>query len=669
MNALQKSLLLLAVLVAVGAGIVFLLNAGNGEGPPVDLHTSQVADDDTEPADTLAGGNYQIPVDDPVEPVQRTEVNLSRDPSDYAQGIRGRVVDPTGNAVPATKLFLMEAAGMDLFRQLMLANKGVRFPPVAKSETAEDGSFAIGLDTIDPTKRYELRVVSDRFVDQSVPSITVHQSKWADLGTLTLEHGITVYGRVTIENSGGLPVPNAEVAVKPTTYQPSVSPTPGRENGLLTKVDHTGTFRLDNVPPGVVHISAVAPGYAKIEKQNITVQASTDNQVLFELPTGVGIRGVVTDSNGVPIPDARIEATAISSKSPSAANTTTDRSGRFNVIGLINGSYLVSAVAPGFVRWQLQPVPAGDENLHVVLEKQGTARIRAYDKNGRVLKSFRVTVKTYYEGQEQFGNTEIPPAQARANTDGFAIIEGLDPGQYVLQVQAKGHCKAFSDPFTIAVASEAPTVEVHLDEGGSIEGVVTDNRGQPVAGVSVETVPNSFDENPFTIMFKGIIPFKITKKKAKTNARGVYRLSLLNPGSYQLKVTHPEFYTLFIKDNEVTAGQVTKVRTLKMERGTVISGEARVDGTPTGQIKITISATPDPENPNPVVFNCEAISDNQGNFVISKRVPPGRYQIMAARQTLPNPLMQIADYHKTKQEIVLGQGQEKYFHTVNISSK
>ena len=69
------------------------------------------------------------------------------------------------------------------------------------------------------------------------------------------------------------------------------------------------------------------------------------------------------------------------------------------------------------------------------------------------------------------------------------------------------------------------------------------------------------------------------------------------------------------------------------------------------------------------MFSCDAITDNNGQFVLSKRVPPGRYQVMAARQNQQNPLLAIADFHKTKQEFTLGAGQQQYHIDINISSQ
>ena len=82
---------------------------------------------------------------------------------------------------------------------------------------------------------------------------------------------------------------------------------------------------------------------------------------------------------------------------------------------------------------------------------------------------------------------------------------------------------------------------------------------------------------------------------------------------------------------------------------------------------VTISSAPDPDNPTPPMFSCDAITDNEGRYQLPKRVPPGRYTVMAARQTLGNPLLQIADFHKSKQEITLGRGQEKFFLPITLS--
>ncbi len=665
MNATAKTLLFLVLIAAAVA--VFLVTDRGGDSVPPTLGEAPVQTPEP-PAPAAPIQTEPVRTEPPAGPT-RTEIVSSRRAEECAQGVRGRVIDPDRNPPAPTKVYLMEAPGTDLFRQLMLANKGIRIPPLAQTETDADGKFHLGLEQVDPTKRYEVRVVSERFVDLQVPPLVLKEAEWFDLGELQLQRGTTLWGRVTIEGSNGLPVPDARVLVAANNFLPSLSPTPGREDGIEVKVDHTGTFRIDNAPASIVNVAAVAPNFARMEKQNIALEANAENQVMFELPPGLTIAGLVTDAQGVPVAGAKIETTAISNKTPARGASRSDQTGRFEVIGLVDGPYLVTAVSPGFVRWENKPVNAGDTQLQVVLEKQGEAHLRVFDKHNRQLSSYTVTVKTHFPGQEQFGNTDIPPKQARAGANGITAITGLDPGNYVFQVDADGHCKAFSDPFQVALGAEPPLVEVHMTEGGVLEGTVADGNGRPVANVRVQTMPNDLDENPFTTLFQGMIPYRIAKAAVTTDAAGRYRFTMLNGGTYQLKLSHPDYFEVFLKGNIIEEGKATTVPPLTMERGTMVTGEVRVDGAPAGQVKVTISSAADPESPVPSMFNCEAITDNQGQFAMGKRVPPGRYQIMAARQTLANPLLQIADFHRTRQEITLGRGQEKFFLAIALPSQ
>lgn len=671
MNTRSKSLLFVLLLVVGAIGVSVLLNGGDAR-PPLfsDNEPVVVEEPDNGKAEPPTPLVTEKPDSVDITQSARTEILEGGSGSSYAQGAYGRVVGPDGTPLANTEVFLMEGAGMNMIQQMMLANKGTLIPPAARTETDASGNFELGVAHPDPKKRYEIRVKSNQFVDGHRPNIHIAADEWYDAGRIQLDRGALLYGTVTIEGSGGLPVPDATVHVKPLNYTPTASPTPGREEGVVVEVDPTGSFRMLNAPTGVVTISAVAPGFAKKEKQNITVENTGDNQILFELPPGVAIAGIVTDEAGTPIPNAKVQVTAISSKTPVHIVTRSNKNGQFNAIGLVQGTYMLAAAAPGYVPPKpVKPIQAGDEDVHIVMNKQGSAELRVFDKNNRLMTRYQVTVKRYFKAQDQIATAMIPAKHARTGKDGIFTMEGLNPDSYVFQVIAKGHAKAFTEPFQVVAGTAPPRVELRLNEGGTIEGAVVDSRGQPLPGVAVSTLPNHLDDNPFTDMFGGMIPYKVTRATTKTNAKGVYRFNLLNTGTYQLKFSHSEHYNVHTKGHEVVSGQRTTVEPMVMQRGTVVSGVVRVDGKPSGQVKVTITAVHDPGVTNPSLFNSNAITGNDGSFVMDKRVPPGRYQVMAARQTVANPLLQIADFHKTKQEISLGQGQPTYSLMINIASQ
>jgi hypothetical protein len=191
--------------------------------------------------------------------------------------------------------------------------------------------------------------------------------------------------------------------------------------------------------------------------------------------------------------------------------------------------------------------------------------------------------------------------------------------------------------------------------------VIVGANGQPLPGVTVETRPNDLDDNPFTAIFQGMIPTKITRGTTETNELGAFSFKLLNPGRYQLKATHPEYIEVFKKNHDVVVGQTLTLPPIVMMPGCILTGTVRVSGKPTGQVKVSINTKHDPDAPaarRPAAFMCEAFTDAQGAYRMQKRLPPGLYEVMSAQETLDNPFYKIIQFQKSKQEIAVGaQGQ------------
>ncbi len=678
-NTTRLSILTLA-LAAAGVGAWFVLQT-----PPTPEVTPPrpVGDAPTQPpTGPTAVLNLDKPVDSPPPTEVRTEVVIDRSGQKYAQGVRGIIEAPHGGPAANCRVFLMEsAAGAEIFRMMTLAQRGVTLPPIAGGSTDAMGQFALGVEFPEPNKTFELRVVSDDYTDLTQPGIRIKESDWYDTGRLKLKAGLTLVGQVTAAGTAGMPIGGAEVSVRSASGPYEVCVTPGRERGLTVKTDAAGFYRFDNVPAGVHNVAAVAPGYARVTNASVSINPQAENRLAFELPRGLSVAGAVADPAGKGVARARVTAIAISSKAPITADTFTDDNGKFEILGLVAGPYQVTAAADGFIDATEKPVAAGVQDLALVLERQGSVMVHVVGKNGQTLREYTLTTKTYFPGQPvtagapgqgdagqgattsepTYGNTMIPPKNIRNPKDGIALVEGLNPGTYVMQVNARGYAMAFSEPFSVGTDGDAPIVEVQLNEGGVIEGVVVSANGQPLAGVTVETRPNDLDDNPFTTMFQSMIPSKITRETQRTNDAGAFQFKLLNPGRYQIKASHPEHIEVFKKGFEVVVGQTLTLQPIIMAPGCVLAGTVRVAGKPTAQVKVSISTKHDPNAPpnnRPAPFMCEAYTDGQGNYRMPKRLPPGLYEVMAAQQTLENPLYQIVQFQKSKQEVAVGaQGQ------------
>lgn len=633
-------------------------------------------------------GSLQVeattPEAEPTSAGNRVEVVVDSSGSESPQGVRGRVVSPTGTPVGSCDVFLVESSsGADIFRMMQLAQAGITLPPVASTKTDERGNFAVGVQVSDPGKVFEVRVVSNTFADMTHPGVRLPQNQWYDAGELQLQNGLTLNGQVTVAGGSGMPIAEAQVTIRSAQGAFDVSQIPGREHGILVKTDASGFFRAVNIPSGVHNVTAVAPGYARFVHSNVTINEQSENRLNFELAQGMSIAGKVLDTSGNGIPRAKITAVAMSSKTPVTADSFADENGDFEILGLLEGPYQMTAKAEGFVDASEKPIMAGTKELELVVEKQGSVRVSVVGKNGQRVREYSVVVKKYFSGQPQpvnpggptpnlpdqppvavepsYGNTMIPMQNIRNPKDGIAVIEGLEPPDpYALQINARGYAMAFSEPFTISVDAESPLVTVILNEGGVIAGQVVAPNGQPLPGVNVETRPNDLDDNPFTAMFASLIPSKVTRTQVQTDAKGMFEIKLLNPGRYQLKVTHPEYVETAKKDNEVVVGQTLNLQPIVMLTGCVLTGVVRVTGKATGQVKVSVNSKTDPNSPLPRTagFQCEAFTDNEGRYVMPKRLAPGLYEVMAAQQTLPNPLLQIVQFQRSKQEISVGaQGQ------------
>jgi protocatechuate 3,4-dioxygenase beta subunit len=154
-----------------------------------------------------------------------------------------------------------------------------------------------------------------------------------------------VSGRVV--DTRGRGISNAIVLMSPAD--------PSR--GFNSTTDSAGNFQISDVPAGTFGIGARAPGFPmglQLRSQPsltpveivVTAGSRTDNVVLT-LRKGAVISGTVTDEFGDPVWAAVTIAGPYSSEvGPSARTVTADARGRYRLVDLTPGEYLVSVQAP-----------------------------------------------------------------------------------------------------------------------------------------------------------------------------------------------------------------------------------------------------------------------------------------------------------------------------------
>jgi protocatechuate 3,4-dioxygenase beta subunit len=334
--------------------------------------------------------------------------------------------------------------------------------------------------------------------------------------------------------------------------------------------DAKGRFRFDNVP-SAPRLSISKPGYV-----TATV-SSPESGATYVLQRGGAIEGVVLDSEGDPFRAVTVQALQVQAgKTLPIKTTQTDDLGHYRLHSLPPGDYVVEANAAEAVQGQLlmpgekrgavprmyypaadaiesakpitvaaaqevgaielrltRPVPTVDPAAPpppARPDATGTARItgRVTDAvSGKPVRNARLLLVpldgvalTNWKRADAQGRFEYTQLQARryrltASADGLIQMEygQKRPGESGIAIQV-GEGEAFK-------------ADVALPRGGVIEGVLSDEFGDPAADVSVKVARKQFVAGRHRL-----VPQERREQQAVTDDRGRYRISSLDPGEY-----------------------------------------------------------------------------------------------------------------------------------------
>jgi len=197
-----------------------------------------------------------------------------------------------------------------------------------------------------------------------------------------------------------------------------------------------GSFHIVGVPAGPVVVEASDPGPDEIKKRAVTVRpGGTTRGIEFRFVVGSGsVSGQVLDSEGRPL-EASVFVGADSPLSLFAVKHTAD-DGRFSFDGLVEGVYEVRAIRPGWSTAVYDDIPAGTNNLVLVIRRGGRIDGRVLGWGGGVEQSPRFAlrrtgVSPYEEGLRRIRSS---PPNGEHFGGGVFQIEVPDTGVYDLAV-------------------------------------------------------------------------------------------------------------------------------------------------------------------------------------------------------------------------------------------
>ena len=228
--------------------------------------------------------------------------------------------------------------------------------------------------------------------------------------------------------------------------------------------------------------------------------------------SGATLSGTVADSSNKPLAGATI---VVKSDGGQTATATSDAKGKFKISGLAPGTYTISVTAKGFKNFEVPGIPlnTGDAiPLDVGLEPGSGGSEQAAEATPAA------------DAQA----AAAPQAQETATVQGnpLGMLNSITP-----EMPAPPPGAA---PVT-AQTQSAPSK--NSGSTGTVTGTVTDQTGAVVAGAKVEVSDS-----------RGV------KQTVTTNDQGVYTVSGLAPGAYDVSVSAPNFKVFQTSGLTVTAG-------------------------------------------------------------------------------------------------------------------
>ena len=324
--------------------------------------------------------------------------------------------------------------------------------------------------------------------------------------TIDLELGVavTLEGVVTDARTGR-PLAAADVDLT----QVSADDADGRALGE-DSTDETGAFRFDGLPTGTsVRVRASAQGHTDAE--STVVAPASGGVVRAELRlAGTGtLRGVVRTRAGAVVRGATVGAVpAVRTGGARPRSGMTDDEGTYTLDEVpLDVELAVTAESPGWAPSLPSAVrltiAAPDAVCDLRLRDTASVVVRVSGRGGAVQATVQADGAMVWFAQ-----------------DGVVRCTGLSPGDHVLRIGCYGLA---AERRVVALGEgEQSEIDVRLEDGVSISGVVVDAAGAPIAGVWVFAAPA---DGPHEWSAGGA-----------TGHDGSFRVDGLSRGSYELYV-------------------------------------------------------------------------------------------------------------------------------------
>jgi uncharacterized GH25 family protein len=367
-----------------------------------------------------------------------------------------------------------------------------------------------------------------------------------------VQRAVTVSGRVV--NSDGSPArPPMMITVRRGDHEEVPW-----DAAMRAVMADDGTFTLTGVPAGPLPLAAAALGGGSPTFGPTAEINAPASDVELVGPRLLRVAGQVIDrSTSQPVRDFSVSLRRLRGMGSSSGNHQPfhTEDGQFVLDRIPFGAaFELFVTAPGYA-----PATVGNLNLEtpdaqpvtVKMDPGATLRVRV-SSAGKGVEGARVTV------QGDAGEMFRRPSMSTTGEDGVLVIESLSTGNYALLVSKKGYVVGRKS-VELPEAKEA-SVDVELEAGKELRGVVVDESGRPIVQARVEPEARRLSGGP---------PASV----AFSDAEGAFVMEGLDDSALKITASKNGFITAV--SDSVQPGAGARV-TLTLKRGGTITG--RVTG-------------------------------------------------------------------------------------------
>ena len=446
-----------------------------------------------------------------------------------------------------------------------------------------------------------------------------------------LRKGAAVAGRVA--DAKGTPVAGARVVAT------SFAPQRGMDTSPPALTAEDGSFRIENLPPGMTLLRVRAEGCAQADYPNnewealqqgpapesCSVKIPEEGEARKDLVVvrGGSVSGAVADRDGKPVPGLQVTVSA-SKNSVGGGTGTTDAEGKFRLEGVAPGDGLkVSAFGPKSVHgtsdeFSLAEAASAD-GIRVTVTSGASLAGRLARADGGTLADANLRLVQGAIDPDQPWNWDWQKRSAGSHpvaADGSFRIDGLMAGKYTLLGDAPGAADATSAAVEVAAGEAKEGVDLVLGEEKSISGKVVSEAGEPVAGARISAAQATTRNLYWGGGGQGTVA-------AVTGADGAFTVGGTGEGSYRVIATAPG---LSIESVTVKGG--TKDVLLTLKTGGTIAGLVVDESTGEPVADLTINAHPMVQTPESTQMQTTARTGKDGRFTL-RDLKPGDWTVTA----------------------------------------